>query len=193
MAASAHAVVDDTDDSAGQVRVYLWALHCEQVVSLSATRLQLFGVGSVVMSYAEGCELSKELSALGVKSCELRYRASRDGYSAKAHHDRCYGQGALLTVVKDVTGKVFGGYYARPGGKTLMFRAQYGQMRLYNSCSVYGQRLAHAPISVTFGGATMSADLERGVNDDDNEEDARGFLCPYRFKPLDVETWVVSV
>jgi hypothetical protein len=163
------------------------------VSAMSATCLQLFDIGSDVMSYAQGRELSAALSALGAKTCELRYRASRDGYSAKAHHDRCCGQGALLTVIKDVTGKVFGGYYARQDGKAMMFKAQYGQMRFYNSCSVYGQRFAHDLNSVTFGGVTMSADLERGVNDDDDEEDARGFLSPYRFKPLDVETWVVSL
>jgi len=41
------------------------------------------------------------------------YRASRDGFSAEDFHSKCNGTESTLTVIKSVSGNVFGGYTDR--------------------------------------------------------------------------------
>ena len=46
------------------------------------------------------------------KSFSLLWRATRDGFGAKAFHSRCDGKTNTLTVIKSKTGFIFGGYTA---------------------------------------------------------------------------------
>jgi hypothetical protein len=40
----------------------------------------------------------------------LKYRASRDGFSAKNFHSKCDGIPNTLTIIKSTNGNIFGGY-----------------------------------------------------------------------------------
>ena len=52
---------------------------------------------------------------VGEPQCELLFRASRDGWDAKAFHRHCDDQGATLTVILEQEhGYVFGGYADAP-------------------------------------------------------------------------------
>ena len=50
------------------------------------------------------CKLTDE------QSLHLLYRASRDGFEAKAFHDKCDNQPRTLTIIKTTFGYIFGGY-----------------------------------------------------------------------------------
>ena len=50
------------------------------------------------------CEFSKD------QKLELKYRASRDGFSSRDFHLRCDGIPNTLTVIKAKSGNIFGGY-----------------------------------------------------------------------------------
>jgi len=50
------------------------------------------------------CEFSKD------QKLELKYRASRDGFSSRDFHLRCDGIPNTLTVIKANSGNIFGGY-----------------------------------------------------------------------------------
>mmetsp|Transcript_12077 Transcript_12077/g.18622 ORF Transcript_12077/g.18622 Transcript_12077/m.18622 type:complete len:746 (+) Transcript_12077:170-2407(+) len=41
---------------------------------------------------------------------DLLYRGSRDGFRAEDFHELCDGQGPTVTIIKDRTGNIFGGY-----------------------------------------------------------------------------------
>jgi len=41
---------------------------------------------------------------------KILYRASRDGKSAHDFHSKCDDKGPTLTIVRTITGKIFGGY-----------------------------------------------------------------------------------
>lgn len=48
----------------------------------------------------------------------LVYRASRDGFGARAFHDRCDGVPKTLTVIKTVNANIFGGFTLQPWDQT---------------------------------------------------------------------------
>jgi len=48
--------------------------------------------------------------AKSIKSFELLYRASKDGYDATSFHEKCDDKGATLTVILSEHGHVFGGF-----------------------------------------------------------------------------------
>jgi hypothetical protein len=52
----------------------------------------------------ELCEFSK------AQKLELKYRASRDGFSSSDFHSHCDGIANTLTVIKAKSGNVFGGF-----------------------------------------------------------------------------------
>lgn len=45
---------------------------------------------------------------------QLLYRASQDGYTAKAFHDKCDWQSNVISFIRSKNGKVFGGYSSIP-------------------------------------------------------------------------------
>ncbi len=47
-------------------------------------------------------------------SFSLLWRASRDGFEASTFHQICDGQPNTLTIIKDTTGCIFGGYTSLP-------------------------------------------------------------------------------
>jgi len=51
-----------------------------------------------------------EEATKGIKSCELLFRASSDGYDAASFHSKCDEKGATLTVILSEHGHVFGGF-----------------------------------------------------------------------------------
>jgi hypothetical protein len=149
------------------------------------------------MSVEERCALSLALAArLPPATYKLLFRASRDGATADAHHRLCTGGGpvTLLTIIRDTTGKVFGGQYQSDsaGHGVKMIRIQGHWASFSSSCSLYGQLFHGQRTRVAFGGITLSANFQSGVNDDDSEEDSYGFLSNYKFRPVDVETWSVT-
>ena len=44
--------------------------------------------------------------------CDLLYRATRDGFSASAFHSKCDGKENTLTIIKNNSNYIFGGYTA---------------------------------------------------------------------------------
>lgn len=55
---------------------------------------------------------------------KLLYRGARDGYKAENFHSKCDNQGATLTIIKSVSGPVFGGFTTCSWEKTTEARYQ---------------------------------------------------------------------
>jgi hypothetical protein len=171
-------------------------------LKLAFMRPQFFAAGSTVMSVEERCALSAALALRRPSATyKLLFRASRDGATADVHHTLCCtdgGSASLLTIIEDTTGKVFGGQYQsdNAGRGVEMIRIQGHWASFFSSCSLYGQLFHGQRTRVAFGGIILSANFQSGVNDDDTqedtEEDSFGFLSPYKFRPVDVETWAVT-
>ena len=49
---------------------------------------------------------------------KLIYRASRDGFSARAFHDKCDNRSRTITIIKSKNGNVFGGYTSKAWDKS---------------------------------------------------------------------------
>lgn len=46
---------------------------------------------------------------LKIKSSELLFRASRDGYTSRKFHKNCDNKGSTVTIIKCPNGNIFGG------------------------------------------------------------------------------------
>jgi hypothetical protein len=60
-----------------------------------------------------------------VKSIELLWRGSRDGFTAKAFHSRSDGHSNTLTIIADTGGNIFGGFTPLPW-ESIVWNEQQG-------------------------------------------------------------------
>jgi len=65
--------------------------------------------GGSIMNMSDWKKLS-ELYGSKIEVISLLFKASRDGFNAKAFHDKCDNKGPTITVVKSSYDKIFGGY-----------------------------------------------------------------------------------
>lgn len=80
-------------------------------------KIDYFDPSSILTS-----DQKKELNQLCNFSPKTRwtlvYRASRDGFGARAFHERCDGVPKTLTIVKTVNANIFGGFTLQPWNQT---------------------------------------------------------------------------
>lgn len=58
------------------------------------------------------------LTGVRLEHCNLVYRATRDGFSAKDFHLKCDGMPNTLTIIKSTAGNIFGGFTKKPWNST---------------------------------------------------------------------------
>jgi hypothetical protein len=78
---------------------------------------KVFYSNTTILSLNDQKELNK-LSGYDNQQWQLIYRASRDGYTAKAFHQCCDGCFPTMTVIRSKDGSIFGGFTSIPWGST---------------------------------------------------------------------------